>query len=91
MICRGVLRYFPLLENVKIVRSWAGWEDESQDGVPVVGTIQEIPGLYTACGFTGHGFGIGPTVGFELANLIANGKSELDLTALRYNRFLPKK
>lgn len=91
VICRGVLRYFPLLENVKIVRSWAGWEDESQDGVPVVGAIQEIPGLYTACGFTGHGFGIGPTVGFELANLIANGKSELDLTALRYNRFLPKK
>lgn len=91
VICRSVLRYFPLLENVKIVRSWAGWEDESQDGVPVVGAVSEIPGLYTACGFTGHGFGIGPTVGFELANLIADGKSVLDLTPLRYNRFLPKK
>ena len=85
VICRSVLRYFPLLENVKIVRSWAGWEDESQDGVPVVGVLSE------ACGFTGHGFGIGPTVGFELANLIADGKSVLDLTPLRYNRFLPKK
>ena len=91
VICRSVLRYFPLLENVKIVRSWAGWEDESQDGVPVVGAIQEIPGLYAACGFTGHGFGIGPAVGYELANLIGKGSSELDLTALRYNRFLPKK
>lgn len=91
VICRSVLRYFPLLENVKIVRSWAGWEDESQDGVPVVGAIEEIPGLYTACGFTGHGFGIGPMVGYELANLIGKGKSELDLSALRYNRFLPKK
>ena len=73
------------------MRSWAGWEDESQDGVPVVGAIQEIPGLYAACGFTGHGFGIGPAVGYELANLIGKGSSELDLTALRYNRFLPKK
>lgn len=91
VICRSVLRYFPSLENVKIVRSWAGWEDESQDGVPVVGAIDEIPGLYAACGFTGHGFGIGPSVGFELANLIGKGRTELDLTALRYNRFLPKK
>lgn len=91
VICRSVLRYFPLLENVKIVRSWAGWKDEIQDGVPVVGPVSEIPGLYAACGFSGHGFGIGPMAGFELANLIATGKSVLDLHELRYNRFLPKK
>lgn len=91
VICRGVLRYFPMLENLKVVRAWAGWMDESADGVPTVGAVSEIPGLYTACGFSGHGFGIAPTVGLELANLITKGQTILDLSELRYNRFVPKK
>ncbi|WP_125141671.1 NAD(P)/FAD-dependent oxidoreductase [Clostridium transplantifaecale] len=91
VICRGVLRYFPMLKELKVVRVWAGWKDESSDGIPVIGPIEEVPGLYTACGFSGHGFGIAPAAGMELANLIAGGKSALDLSELRYNRFLPAK
>ena len=91
VICRGVLRYFPMLSEMKVVRAWAGWKDESADGIPVIGPIEEVPGLYAACGFSGHGFGIAPAAGMELANLIAGGKSVLDLRELRYNRFLPKK
>lgn len=91
VICRGVLRYFPMLKELKVVRVWAGWKDESSDGIPVIGPIEEVPGLYTACGFSGHGFGIAPAAGMELANLIVSGKSALDLSELRYNRFLPKK
>lgn len=91
VICRGVLRYFPMLSELKVVRVWAGWKDESSDGIPVVGPIDEVPGLYTACGFSGHGFGIAPAVGLELANLITAGKSISDLSELRYNRFVPKK
>ena len=91
VICRGVLRYFPMLSEMKVVRAWAGWKDESADGIPVIGPIEEVPGLYAACGFSGHGFGIVPAAGMELANLIAGGKSVLDLRELRYNRFLPKK
>lgn len=91
VICRGVLRYFPMLKELKVVRVWAGWKDESSDGIPVIGPIEEVPGLYTACGFSGHGFGIAPAAGMELADLIVSGKSALDLSELRYNRFLPKK
>lgn len=91
VICRGVLRYFPMLKELKVVRAWAGWKDESSDGIPVLGSIKEVPGLLTACGFSGHGFGIAPAAGLELANLIAKGESTLDLTELRYNRFLPAK
>lgn len=91
VICRGVLRYFPMLKELKVVRTWAGWKDESSDGVPVIGAIKEVPGLLAACGFSGHGFGIAPAAGLELANLIVKGESTLDLAGLRYNRFLPVK
>lgn len=88
--CRGIMKYFPALEDAKIVRTWAGWVDHTKDGVPVLGLVPEVPGLVIAAGFCGHGFGIAPAVGHELAELIAEGKTNVDLTELRYDRFKTK-
>lgn len=89
-ICRGIMKYFPDLSNAKIVRTWGGWSDKCADGVPVIGAIDEVPGLYAACGFSGHGFGIGPGAASQLAKLIATGQTDVDLYELRYDRFKAK-
>ncbi|MCR4830614.1 MAG: FAD-binding oxidoreductase [Pseudobutyrivibrio sp.] len=89
-ICRGIMKYFPDLENAKIVRTWAGYVDTSQDGVPVLGEVEEVPGLIIACAFTGHGFGIAPAVGEQLSMLITEGSTAIDLSELRYDRFKAK-
>lgn len=89
-ICRGIMKYFPILSEAKIVRTWAGWMDKCADGVPVLGTVEEVPGMILACGFTGHGFGIAPAVGYQIAELIVDGKTSLDLSPLHYNRFHAK-
>lgn len=88
--CRGIMKYFPALSNAKIVRSWAGYIDECADKVPVMGAISEVPGLYTACAFTGHGFGIGPAAAYNLAELMTEGKTTIDLSEFRYDRFKAK-
>jgi len=85
--CRGIMSYFPALADVKIVRTWAGWMDSCADHVPVISTVEEVPGLVVACGFSGHGFGISPTVGLLLSELAMDTKTTLDLKALRYERF----
>ena len=84
------MKYFPDLADAKIVRTWAGWSDKSADGVPVLGTIDEVPGLYAACAFTGHGFGIAPAVGEQLAKLMLTGQTDVDIAPLHYNRFKAK-
>ena len=84
------MKYFPELADAKIVRTWAGWSDKSADGIPVLGAIDEIPGLYTACAFTGHGFGISPAAGNQMAKLMTVGKTDVDLAAFRYDRFMAK-
>lgn len=86
-ICRGIIKYVPALQNAKIVRTWAGFKDLVSDGVPVLGNVEEVPGLVLACGFSGHGFGISPAVGNQLAKLITEGKTDVDLSPLHYNRF----
>ena len=89
-ICRGIMKYFPALEDAKIVRTWAGYLDICQDGVPVLGFVDEVPGLVVACAFSGHGFGIAPAVGEQLAMLIDEGKTAVDISGLRYGRFKAK-
>lgn len=86
-ICRGILKYIPKLADAKIVRTWAGYEDVSADGVPVIGNIEEVPGLILACAFTGHGFGISPITGLLLSELAREEKTTLDVSAFRYDRF----
>lgn len=89
-ICRGIMKYFPDLANAKIVRTWSGFMDKCADGVPVLGYVDEVPGLVMACGFTGHGFGIAPGAASQLAELIVKGTTTVDLTELRYDRFRAK-
>ena len=84
------MSYFPVLKDAKIVRTWAGWLDMCADGVPVISRVEEVPGLILACGFTGHGFGIGPAVGKLLSQLALDEELSVPLDALRYDRFKSK-
>lgn len=85
--CRGILGYLPALKHAKIVRSWVGIIDWSQDKVPVISNVNDIPGLVLACGFSGHGFGIAPSVGTVLAELANDEAPSIDVSELGYERF----
>lgn len=89
-ICRGIMKYFPILEHAKIVRTWAGHIDQCADHVPVVSHVEEVPGLILACGFSGHGFGISPAIGLTLSEMALHEKTTIDTGALRYDRFQAK-
>ncbi|MFL0196633.1 NAD(P)/FAD-dependent oxidoreductase [Clostridium sp. WILCCON 0269] len=89
-ICRGIMKYFPILEDAKIVRTWAGWIDDCADHIPVISFVEEVSGLILACAFSGHGFGISPTVGMLLSEMVVEGKTSIDVSAFRYDRFKAK-
>lgn len=82
-------KYIPALADAKVVRQWAGWLDSMVDRLPVMQEIPEIPGLILACGFSGHGFAIGPAAGKCIAQLAVGESPCVDLSALRYDRFKP--
>lgn len=89
-ICRGIMKYFPCLVDAKIVRTWAGWIDVCVDHVPVISHVKEVPGLILACAFSGHGFGISPTVGTLLSQMALGEETVLNISDFRYDRFKAK-
>jgi glycine/D-amino acid oxidase-like deaminating enzyme len=64
--------------------------DVTPDEIPVIGPIDGMPGLVIATGLSGHGFGIGPGVGYLAAQLAVGREPIVDPDPFRYDRFSPE-
>lgn len=80
-------RTFPAMPRLSFVETWAGHIDVTPDMLPVICEMDAPRGYYLATGLSGHGFGTGPGVGKVVSELILEGRSSVDLSALRFARF----
>ena len=77
----------PPLRHIRVVRQWAGLYNMTPDRTPILGPVEEVPGFYLACGFSGHGFMIAPMVGVLLAQSILGQKTEIPIEPMSLGRF----
>ncbi len=83
-----VIASYPALSGIGIGGLWAGWIDVTPDSIPVISAIDQLPGLFLATGFSGHGFGIGPGTGRLAADIVAGDTPSVDPHAFRYARLV---
>ena len=74
-------RYFPCLREVSVLRQWGGLYDVTPDSRPIVGGTQ-IPGLFIACGYSGHGFMLAPEISKQIAEIVLDERSEAEELSL---------
>jgi sarcosine oxidase subunit beta len=80
----------PAFENVEInpKRAWAGLYEMTPDHHPIIGESPEVPGLFFANGFSGHGVMHAPATGKILSDLILTGNTSLiNASLLDFSRF----
>jgi glycine/D-amino acid oxidase-like deaminating enzyme len=81
-----MLRYFrwtyPELRDVDSATSWRGPIDYSVSGLPYIGSLGDVPGLFVAAGFSGNGVGPCYVAGQSLAAQILGGEDVLKGSAL---------
>ena len=77
----------PPLAQLRVVRQWAGSYNVSPDAQPILGEVPQVKGFYTAVGFSGHGFMLGPVTAKLMAELISGREPHLDITPLSLERF----
>lgn len=70
------------------------WESErvgliafAVDGEPVLGPLEQFPGLIVGCAFHSGGFAYNPVAGELLAQYVANGQTSIDVSAFSPQRF----
>jgi glycine/D-amino acid oxidase-like deaminating enzyme len=83
----GIAEAFPAFRTVPIAESWGGMIDVTPDAIPVISTIDTLPGFYIATGFSGHGFGIGPGAGRLVADMVMSAPPIVDPVPFRLSRF----
>ena len=81
-------RRLPRLAALRLQRGWAGHYAVTPDENPILGPHPELPGLFMATGFSGHGVMLAPASGKALSEVIRLGRYEtLDATPYRLERF----
>ena len=75
----------PCLEHVPLGERWSGFYEMSPDGHALLGRVDEK--RWVATGSSGHGVMHSPALGQLLAEMIVDGRTWLDVTALDPRRF----
>lgn len=72
------------------------WETEkvgliafALDGEPLLGPLAQLPGLFLGCAFHSGGFAYNPAAGLLLAEFVADGRTQIDVSAFAPDRFAP--
>jgi glycine/D-amino acid oxidase-like deaminating enzyme len=88
MVWPALAHRIPALERLRVERAWAGhYEVNALDHNGVIGPHDEIPNLFFATGFSGHGVMHSPATGRGVAELVMDGGYRtLDLSQLGYSR-----
>jgi len=81
-------RCYPAFAAAQVAERWAGVIDVTPDAVPVMDEVPDVPGLFLATGFSGHGFGLGPGAGRLVADIVTGKTPCVDPAPFRYKRFI---
>ena len=84
---RALLGYYPRAAQVRMMRQWAGMYDVTPDHRPILGGVPGLEGYWHICGFSGHGFMLGPMSGKRMAKHITTGETDELIESLSLARF----
>ena len=86
-IASNILRVIPKIENLHIIRAFAGLRPYTPDGLPILGKVESIDGFIMAAGHEGAGITLAPITGEMIAKLVATGAASFPFDAFRLERF----
>jgi glycine/D-amino acid oxidase-like deaminating enzyme len=78
---------FPVLTDVKVIRTYHGFRPYLPDHLPAIGPDPRVPGLLHACGHEGAGIGLAPATGLLITAALTGAAPEVPLDPFRPDRF----
>jgi sarcosine oxidase subunit beta len=69
-VAKHAQRILPVLSNVNIIRTFAGLRPYTPTGLPILGPVPELPGLFMAAGHEGDGIALAPVTGRKVAEML---------------------
>lgn len=86
-IARRAIRFYPKMADMMMIRSYAGLRPYTEDHLPIVSRVDEIPHFYIAAGHEGDGISLAAVTGKVVEEMINEKETSIPITPLSYNRF----
>jgi len=77
----------PALRYAEVASTWAGLRPGSPDGLPLLGRLPGRDNVYVAGGHFRNGILLAPVTGSLMAQLVCEGRTDMDLGPFRPERF----
>ena len=88
-IAKRAIRFFPVIKQIKFIRSYAGLRPYTPDHFPIISGT-DIPGFYVAAGHEGDGIGLSLITGKLIAQMICREPLAISVDPLKLSRFKDK-
>ena len=85
-MAQRAIRFFPVIKDIKIIRSYAGLRPFTPDHLPIISET-EVPGFYVAAGHEGDGIGLSLITGKLISQMICDQAPTVPIDALKLSRF----
>jgi sarcosine oxidase subunit beta len=89
-IANRAIRFYPKMADMMVIRSYAGLRPWTEDHLPIVSRVDEIPNYYIASGHEGDGISLAAVTGKLVEEMINKKKTSIPIDPLSYNRFSGK-
>jgi len=86
-IARRALRFFPKMNDFKMIRAYTGFRPFTEDHLPIISAVDHIPGFYIAAGHEGDGISLATVTGKLIEELIRDKETTIPTEPLRFDRF----
>jgi sarcosine oxidase subunit beta len=85
-LAQRAIRFFPVIKDIKIIRSYAGLRAFTPDHLPIISET-EVPGFYVAAGHEGDGIGLSLITGKLISQMICGEQTAVPIETLKLSRF----
>jgi glycine/D-amino acid oxidase-like deaminating enzyme len=85
-MAQRAIRFFPVIRQIQIIRSFAGLRPYTPDHFPIVSDTR-VPGFYVAAGHEGDGIGLSLITGKLMAQILTGEPTDISIEPLRLDRF----
>ncbi len=85
-MAKRAIRFYPMIANVNIIRTYAGLRPWSPDHEPIISKTN-VPGFYVCSGHCGSGIAYGPLSGKLIAQMILGEAADVSMDRYDLYRF----